>query len=203
MFGFAVRPSLLQLNGKTLHTSIIFGLLIGSTLLNVFQARKVSQLRNALVVLKSEGRLSEGSTVPAIDARDAYKNTAKLTYESDGPPTVLYVFSPSCIWCSRNLDSVKTLAKSLKGTHRFATISLSEDKLQEYIAEKDFQFPVYAGLTPKTLMAYKLGGTPQTMVLSSDGRVQKNWMGAYAGETKSEIESYFNIQLPDITQAAK
>ena len=97
---------------------------------------------------------------------------------------------------------MKTLANNLKGTYRFATISLSEDKLQEYIAEQDFQFPVYAGRTPKTVMAYKLGGTPQTMVLSSDGRVQKNWMGAYAGETKSEIESYFNIQLPDITQTA-
>jgi len=62
----------------------------------------------------------------------------------------------------------------------------------------DFHFPVYTGLKTNTTQAYKFGGTPQTLVISSDGHVQKNWMGAYAGATKSEIEAYFEVHLPEL-----
>jgi peroxiredoxin len=200
MSGLIVSAVRRKYREHTLHIFIVTGLLIGSTLLNVFQARKVGQLRHTIAALKSEGQLLEGSSVPSIDARDANRNSAKLTYVAGGPSTVLYVFSPQCGWCNRNLASVKTLAKSINGSYRFATISLSEDKLQEYMTQKDFQFPVYAGLSINTARAYKFGGTPQTLVISSDGHVQKNWMGAYMGETKREIETYFNVQLPDLPQ---
>ncbi len=185
---------------NTLHVVIITALLIVSAAINVFQNRKITQLRSAIAILKSEGQLALGSTVPSIDARDENKNSARLSYVEGGPPTVLYVFSPQCGWCTRNLDSIKALAKGINGSYRFAAVSLSEEKLQEYITEKDFKFPIYTGLSISTAKAYKFGGTPQTLVISSDGRVQKNWMGAYAGATKSEIEEYFHITLPELSQ---
>jgi hypothetical protein len=69
------------------------------------------------------------------------------------------------------------------------------------ITNKDFRFPVYMRLSADTLQAYKLGGTPQTLVISGEGRVQKNWMGAYNGATKTDIETFFRIKLPDVPRS--
>jgi hypothetical protein len=46
--------------------------------------------------------------------------------------------------------------------------------------------------------AYKLGGTPQTLVVSEDGKVMKNWKGAYMSNIQKEVEDYFHIDLPGI-----
>jgi peroxiredoxin len=190
-----------SVTGRSIHIVLIVGLLVVSTLINVLQARKINRLENAIVSLKSEGRLSEGSIVPRIEAKDLDGNALTLSYTEGQQPTVLYVFSPQCKWCERNLGSVKALAKIANGSYRFVTITLSEDNLREYIANKDFRFPVYTRLSVETLRAYKLGGTPQTLVISGDGRVQKNWMGAYMGETKTDIEAFFKTKLPDLPQS--
>jgi peroxiredoxin len=186
---------------RTVHFALLIGLLIASTLINLFQARKISRLENTVVALKSEGKLAIGSSVPRIDASDPNGHSVSLSYGANEPPTVLYVFSPQCKWCERNLGSVKELAKAVSGKYRFATITLSEDNLQQYIATKDFQFPVYARLSVDTLRAYKLGGTPQTLVISNDGRVQGNWMGAFTGDTRTELETFFKIKLPDLPKS--
>jgi peroxiredoxin len=189
-----------EYSAKGLDSVLMGGFLIASVVVNVLQTRKVVELRGAIATLKSEGQLQVGSPVPPIEGTDANKRSAKLTYVVGGPPTVLYVFSPQCGWCGLNLESIKTLAKSIDSRYRFATISLSEDNLQDYIKQKDFNFPVYTGLTMDTTKAYKFGGTPQTLVISSDGHIQKSWMGAYTGATKSEIEAYFNVHLPELAQ---
>ena len=36
----------------------------------------------------------------------------------------------------------------------------------------------------ETIKAYKLGSTPQTLVISRDGKVLKNWVGAYVGKAR-------------------
>ncbi len=77
---------------------------------------------------------------------------------------------------------------------------MSEKDLPDYITSKDFHFPVLTRLSLDTLKTYKLGGTPQTLVISSEGRVQKTWMGAYMGDTKKDIEAFFNVRLPDLPQ---
>ena len=48
--------------------------------------------------------------------------------------------------------------------------------------------------------AYRLSGTPQTIVVSSRGEVMKNWNGAYVGDVKHEVESYFGIILPGLNE---
>ena len=90
------------------------------------------------------------------------------------------------------------MARAVDGNYRFATIALSEEDLAKYITNNDFRFPVYTRLNVETVQSYKLGGTPQTIVISGDGHVQKNWMGAYLGATKTEVETFFGTKLPDL-----
>ena len=62
------------------------------------------------------------------------------------------------------------------------------------------QFPVYTDLAAKSVVAYRLGGTPDTLVVSSDGTLLRHWKGAYSGSNKQEIEEYFAITLPGLPE---
>lgn len=78
-------------------------------------------------------------------------------------------------------------------------LSLSSDGLQRHVSEAGFSFPVYTDISPDTRTAYHLGGTPDTIVVSVDGKVIKHWQGAYVGLTKEEVESYFGVRLPPVS----
>jgi hypothetical protein len=43
-----------------------------------------------------------------------------------------------------------------------------------------------------------LSGTPQTLVITNDGKIIKNWFGAYAGKLQIELEQYFQLKLPGL-----
>ena len=62
-------------------------------------------------------------------------------------------------------------------------------------------FPVYTGLKSDTIQALGLGGTPQTIVISPEGLVLKNWPGAYREQTQREVEDYFQVRLPGLISA--
>jgi len=88
---------------------------------------------------------------------------------------------------------------ALKGDeYRFIGLSLTDQGLVEYVSRNDLKLPVYTGLTSDTVKTYKLGGTPQTIVVSPEGRVLQDWMGVYTGDQKSEVEAFFHISLPGI-----
>lgn len=180
------------------HQSVTIALLVCSVFLNVILARKVEQLKNNLQVIKSEGKLPTGASVPAITARDLDGNPATISYGGDATPTVLYVFSPECGWCTRNLQNVRTLADGVRGRYRFIGVSLSKKMLREYVAEHEFDFPIYTDLPADVKASYKLGGTPQTIIISADGQVVKNWMGAYTGDLEDEVEEFFSLHLPGL-----
>src|SRR5712692_7588251 len=89
------------------------------------------------------------------------------------------------------------------GRYRFIGVSLSQETLAEYVAKNDLKLPVYSGLSPETLKTYKLGSTPQTIVISPEGRVLQNWAGAYVGEQKAQVEAFFHVSLPGLRKLPK
>jgi hypothetical protein len=70
--------------------------------------------------------------------------------------------------------------------------------LAEYIAKNDLKLPIYSGLSDEAKHAYKLSGTPQTIAISPEGKVLQNWMGAYAGDQKTQVETFFHVSLPGL-----
>ena len=177
-------------------------LLVFSVSLNVLLARRVQSLR-----VQSENRLAPlltvGTLVPPITAERIDGKNETLTYSSSPAPTVLYIFTPPCTWCARNMDNFKTLVEKGSGRYRFIGLSLEDQGLAGYVKKYDLTLPVYARLSPQTKETYKLSGTPQTIVISSDGRVLQNWMGAYIGDRKSQIEAFFHVALPGIREPQK
>ena len=169
-----------------------------SVTLNVLLAHRVRSLTYARSASIAEYELKIGTTVPPIAVKRLGGQQEFISYQGVEQSTVLYVFTPPCSWCARNMDNFKTLLGKEAGEYRFIALSLSEDTLAEYVAKNDLKLPVYSGLSSETKVAYKLSGTPRTIVISPEGKVLQDWPGAYVGNQKSRIEAFFHVTLPGI-----
>lgn len=176
----------------------LLAIVLISIALNLLLSRQVVRLRDTIAHLKSEGRLAVGASLPPFQAFDLNGRTVTVAYSEESRPTLLYVFSPSCGWCARNLPNIRHLAATVKGEYRILGISLSNQGLEKYIREAGIDFPVLTQASPDSLEAYKLGGTPQTLVISAQGTLLKNWIGAYADQVSEEVQQYFGTPLPGL-----
>ena len=167
---------------------------------NLYLAYTISNLAtNPTPKFSARVPLSVGVSAPDITAKNLAGADEKISFKEGDKPSIIYVFSPSCVWCNRNQENLKTIIASKRATHRIIGVSLASEGVKEYVAKHNFDFPVYVNPTPDTVKAYNLGGTPQTIVISSSGKVEQNWEGAFVGEIKSNVEKYFGIALPGIS----
>jgi hypothetical protein len=200
--GFLGEASTSQLgtprrSSRTALAAVVAALAMSVTL-NVLLAHRVRSLTYARSATMAEYQLKVGTAVPPLAVKRLGGQQEVVSYHEVNQSTVLYVFTPPCSWCARNMDNFKMLLRKESGEYRFIGLSLSEDTLAEYVATNDLKLPVYSGLSIDTKAAYKLSGTPQTIVVSPEGRVLQNWMGAYVGDQKSQIEAFFHVTLPGV-----
>lgn len=170
-----------------------------SLALNVLLGWKVQPLSNHIESKSRPNKAIEGITVSEILALGLAGESKTIACANGTQQTVIYVFSPTCVWCDRNLNNVKALKNSIGQSYQFIGVSLSDSGLNEYVSSHKLAFPIYKQPSKETIKQLDLGSTPQTIVISPQGKVLKNWVGAY-GSTKSEIEAYFGVQLPGITE---
>jgi peroxiredoxin len=176
-------------------------LLIISVGLNVVLGREVKNLRVLSRLLQLKIRtpaLVPGSQAPSFSAKEMDGKPAVLNYSQEAGPTVLYIFTPECHWCGQNLENIRFLASNKKAKYRFIGVSLTSDKLEEYLSRNGLPFHVYHSPPDEVSVAYGLTSTPSTIVVSSDGKILQYWRGAYSQDLKAEIESFFQLHLPGL-----
>jgi peroxiredoxin len=174
--------------------------LICSLFFNLLLSRKIASLKVSVQLLRAERELKNGELLPSFIARDANGSPGVVDYRSQDKPTVLYIFAPDCDACQRNLSNIKALSDASRVNFRFVGLSLTPDKLAEYIRQNNITFPIYTELPFFTTSTYKLGGTPQTIIVSKEGRVLKNWMGSFEGTLEQEVEAFFGVDLPGVLE---
>ena len=193
-----------RLQGSPVRTKkpdgFILLLLVASLCLNVYLGWQVKKDRN--VQIDTAARLSPGMKVDPVTAFSIDGKPITISYDDVNKPTVLYVISPSCIWCIRNQTNIEKLTDAKANDFRFIGLSLAESGLREYVEKYHLKFPVYTRLRAETIQSLRLGGTPQTIVISPEGEVLKVWPGAYSENLQTEVETYFGIQLPGLTSGA-
>jgi peroxiredoxin len=170
-------------------------LLIASLSLNVYLGWKV---KRGNVAANAPVKVAPGTRVEPIRASSLDGKSQTISYQDTDKPTVLYVLSPNCPWCDRNRENIAKLTE-MGDRFRFIGLSLTEAGLKEYIERQQLKFPVYTHVAAEAMTSLGLGATPQTIVISPEGRVLKNWSGAYSERTLSEIEEYFQTRLPGLT----
>lgn len=179
-------------------------MLVVSVALNVGLAHKVREFTSAqeaqLARLEAR-RLKSGTSVPPLTLKHLDQEAQvpeTISYAGTTTPTVLYVLSPTCGWCAKNKGSIRQLIAEKGDDYRFIGVSLIEEGAARYATEHALGAPLYAGITEEQKTAYKMGGTPQTIVISPKGVVVASWHGAYLGKQKKAIEKFFDVDLPEI-----
>ena len=176
--------------------TVILVVSLAVNLLLAYRIRKGSH-SNASVEF---ARLPIGTAVSPLKAHSLDGREATISYKDGEQPLVIYVFTPQCPWCRRNLANLKTVLARNHDSYRFVALSLSDKGLEQYLADKQIDIPVFANPAEEARQQYRLGSTPQTIVVSTDGKVLQNWVGAYTGGGRVEIEKFFGVNLPGLSE---
>lgn len=182
---------------------VVAVLLVLSLGTNLLLTRRVSALKNQVRVIRSEMRLTEGDKVRPVPAKDPQGNSVVFDYRTNKLPTVVFVISPTCKWCTQNIMNMRALVEKASDRFQFVGFSLSSDKLHDYVTQNKLNFPMYTDLPLNPTSDYKLGGTPQTLVVSPTGEVMKVWSGAFADNLQKDVEAYFGVSLPGLMDPVK
>lgn len=117
---------------------------------------------------------------------------------ADRQPTILYIFRPHCKWCGLNLPEILSLNQQRGSQFRFIGISTTADDLKPYLNKSPLPFPVYVASSPEEVAKLHVVGTPQTIEISRDGKVEQNWIGVYEHDTATSIEKQLQVKLTSL-----
>jgi hypothetical protein len=192
--GGTVEPRLVIRNLAALRLAAashgVFVLIVASMTLNLVQAH---QLRTRIRTPSANPHI--GLRVPAIDVKTADAKPIRFDYSTPQQPTILYYFNPSCSWCERNWQAVEALERGTRGRYRFVAVTTAD---RDRVNDHAFPVATFWAWHEAGRRAYQLGGTPHTLVIGSDGRVVRSWVGAYIRNTRSDLERYFQVRLPEV-----
>src|SRR5437016_5012179 len=134
-------------------------LLIVSVALNVVLSKR-------LMALQAVGAsLQAGERVPALEVKALDGRPAQISYDG-ALPTLIYYFSPTCGWCERNWDNVRTLTAVAPHHFRVVGLSPTSKDVEKVMRQHDVNFEVFTTVSSEALRAYRLHGTPDTVLVS-------------------------------------
>lgn len=168
-----------------------------SIFLNTVLIARVVRQQEIIVGLTPPPVLPVGKSVGPVEATTLDGRPVTLATTSR-VGRLYYVYSASCGWCVKNAENMRVVidAARARGFEVYALALSATDAatfLESHRTRADILLP-----TAATREGYHLGGTPQTLLISADGKVLKNWRGAFVGKTAEEVESYFQITLPGL-----
>jgi hypothetical protein len=125
-----------------------------------------------------------------VTVADASGQPVTLSFTQSSQTTVLYIFSPTCKWCEANLRNIQALSENVQHDSHTHTIglSISENGFTNYAAHRYLNFPLNDKIPKSFLAKYRLGITPETLVLVG-GKIVNDWKGVYTYDAQREIES--------------
>jgi peroxiredoxin len=182
--------------------SVLLSLLLLSLAGNVYLGVKVFRPSPSVASSAQLNVLPLGANAPPFDAFDLDGKARRIDFRGIGGNTVLYVFSQQCSWCDKNLENIQAISRQAAGKYRLIGISLT-GKIADYIKETGIDFPVLERPAHATAVAYGLGPTPTTIVISPDGVVLKVWQGAYGGALEQQVASFFSVSLPGLVERTR
>jgi hypothetical protein len=170
-------------------------LLIASVALNVVLAMRLRQ--SATQRASTVQGLAAGQAIPAlvgeIRSGDALRPHRYEPRGSQG--TLLYVSAAQCRWSQQNLPLFIDLAQQARGRYRVVTIDLTPGLKPGEPSHLDTvpDALVLRNLAAESREVLRVQGTPETFLLSPDGKVVKVWLGAFVDDKmKQELSAYLN-----------
>lgn len=177
---------------------------------NLLLIRQNLQLRQALERYQPR-QLAAGEQVPSFSADGLDGAPVNVTYDG-GRKKVLLYFTPPCPYCRQQFAYWREMLERVDAG-RFEVVGLvarNEDKarLEEYLRAvgcgADSPTPLRVALVTKQVQeAYKLSGTPATVIVSADGRVEKAWPGRWSEAEAPEAGALLGVNFTPRQFAAR
>jgi thiol-disulfide isomerase/thioredoxin len=170
---------------------LLLTLLVTSLGGNVYQALRLSQCG------RISGRpdvVTAGTAVPSFEALDVQGNIQTVRLSGQRRPTVVFAYSPNCVWCKATWPLFSHVAKARAAQFRFMTLCLGVSPVF-----RDDDVAAFARPSESVVNVLHLTTVPQTILIEGNGRVQRVWAGAYVGGTRTAIERYFGLSLPNLS----
>lgn len=185
--------------------SVLLGASIGLNCLSFWRAhswRLKAEQRITDPTPRAADSLAVGTVLPPLRGKHLDGSVAVVDYRASRMPTLLYVMSPQCGWCVRNRTNFQAMMSQIEGRFRLVCVSLSTEGLAEYVAANHLNVPqveLLVEVPQSVLAAHKLTATPQTLVVSPEGRLLKLWRGAFTRDKQREVEDFLGVHLPGLT----
>lgn len=144
---------------------------------NVLMARRLSQVRRFSDLLNNQNKLQPGALLPALMGYDREGKKVIYAFNDNTRDTLLLVLSPGCHACDDNWPNWNRLigkldAKSIRLIIANATPNLVVT--EDYLARHQIkEVPLVAEVMPEIAQSYRMGYTPQTVLIDHTGRVKK------------------------------
>ncbi len=169
---------------------------------NVMLLRQNRELKQTLQIRSEPTYLSPGRSVVRLRGLDLHGSRLSFDFERGSKKTVMLVFQPECGWCQKNMGNwAALLDRTDRERFDFLAVSTSKEGVADYVDQhrRLAALPLISEPDINDRLEYRLFDTPQTIVVDEDGQVEKVWLGAMSGPMQREVESYFGISLPGIT----
>jgi peroxiredoxin len=175
---------------------IVLGLLAASLALNVYLGVRLTS-----VVGNIPSPVRIGEELPPLSGKGPQGTPVTVDYESSSRPTVLYIFTPACKWCTENYQQIRTLIRLKSPEYRFIAVSLQRDGLEEYMRQYPLDVELLYDIPDALAARYGLGPVPQTLVISPKRTLLASWIGTYAEPRVAGIERFFAFNFDDTPPA--
>ncbi|MGH9913919.1 MAG: peroxiredoxin family protein [Pyrinomonadaceae bacterium] len=148
--------------------------------------------------------MAPGKTVSSLSGINSEGQKVTFDYGQERRKTILLIFSPHCGYCTENMPNWKLLIEKLDPKlYRIVATSIFADGVKEYAEKYRLNsLPVIAEIDPRNRVEYEMSVTPETIVISSEGKVEKIWIGLLQEKEMSEIEDYLQVNLSSTSKAS-
>jgi peroxiredoxin len=187
---------------------VVLGIVIALVFIitNVLLIKGIVKNMERVSVLEGQQLAAEdriGELLPTLNGSDIYGNRLSLRYNEERRKTVLFVFSPRCIFSLEIMPEWQEVIHAInKDAFRMVGVTTIIEGTREYAADQGLSaMPILARPDPDVKDAYHFARTPQTILISPEGKIEKVWLGPIRKEQQGEIEQALGVKLS--TQAVK
>jgi thiol-disulfide isomerase/thioredoxin len=172
--------------------NIAFGFLAFVVLLitaNILLLKQNNEVKGRVQSLLQSRELAPGSYLVPLQGKDITGSSLQVEFK-EGKGTLLLIFSPFCGVCEENQPAWERLKNAyIHENMRFVAASLSGAGVNEYLKKHDFtNITVFREIDAVSAVSYRIRTTPQTVLINSQGKVEKVWTGLLSEADVLEIQ---------------
>jgi peroxiredoxin len=182
---------------NTLSKSILPVITIALLVTNCFLIYQNLNLKSQLQYLAPK-QIKEGTVLADFEGKDLNGNATKINYEGNDSKRVLLYFHPACGWCKKQMPYWKELV-SKADTNKFKIVAVTtddnRDAIKKYVDAFDISSWKVVLIKKEDAGKAELSGTPATVVLDDQGKIEKVWVGMWREHELVDAGKYFNMNF--------